>query len=224
MAEDVPDKEYVFTYLDAEGQPVQGKKVENFTGKAQVQYQKGETYDGMYVNGKREGEGEMIYGETGKKYKGEWKNDKKDGIGKMTYGEEAEYTGHFSEGKRSGEGVYKYLKTKDLYSGSWKNGKKHGKGTFIFYDTKMKIVGDWLNGQIVRGKWIFANGTYFEGKFENNYPKGEGVWHFINGNVTKGEFTHELKEIQGDGKTQDKKITVIDWKSEPETIHSEIYS
>ena len=37
----------------------------------------------------------------------------------------------------------------------------------------MKIVGDWFNGQVIKGKWIFANGTYFEGKFENNYPKGD---------------------------------------------------
>ena len=92
----------------------------------------------------------MIYGETGNKYEGEWKNNLKDGIGKMTFGTEAEYTGHFTQGKRCGEGVYKYLKTKDLYSGSWKNGLKHGKGTFIFYDTKMKIVGDWFNGQIIK--------------------------------------------------------------------------
>ena len=158
----------------------------------------------------------MTYGETGNKYEGEWKNNLKDGIGKMTFGTEAEYTGHFTQGKRSGEGVYKYLKTKDLYSGSWKNGLKHGKGTFIFYDTKMKLVGDWFNGQIIRGKWIFANGTYFEGKFENNYPKGEGIWHFINGNVVKGEFTHEIKQIESKAKEKEKKEIILDWKSELE--------
>ena len=63
----------------------------------------------------------------------------------MTFGGDGEYYGHFENGKRSVEGVYKYLKTKDLYSGSWKNDLKHGKGTFIFFDTKMKIVGDWVN-------------------------------------------------------------------------------
>ena len=30
----------------------------------------------------------------------------------------------------------------------------------------MKIVGNWFNGQIMEGKWIFSNGTYFEGKFD----------------------------------------------------------
>ena len=87
----------------------------------------------------------------------------------------------------------------------------------------MKIVGDWFNGQIIKGKWIFANGTYFEGKFENNYPKGEGVWHFINGNVVKGEFTHEIKEIEAKGKEKEKKETIIDWKSQTEQENEEYY-
>ena len=42
---------------------------------------------------------------------------------------------------------------------------------------------------------IFPNGTYFEGPFVNNYPKGEGVWHFINGNVVKGNFNKFLEFI-----------------------------
>ena len=216
-------KEYVITKILEDGTQNPEKSSEHYTGKAQVQYPNGDTYEGMFNDGVREGQGTMIYGESGNKYEGEWKKNLKDGIGKMTFGTEGEYTGHFTEGKRCGEGVYKYLKTKDLYSGSWKNGLKHGKGTFIFFATKMKIVGDWFNGQIIKGKWIFANGTYFEGKFENNYPKGEGVWHFTNGNVTKGEFTHELKEITGKGKEPDKQVTVIDWKSNPEGIKTEIY-
>ena len=216
-------KEYVITKIEEDGRTVQDKSSENYTGKAQVQYPNGDVYEGTFLNGVRDGKGTMTYAEQGTKYEGEWKNNLKEGIGKMTFGTEGEYTGHFVAGQRSGEGVYKYLKTKDLYSGSWKNGLKHGKGTFIFFDTKMKIVGDWFNGQIMKGKWIFANGTYFEGKFENNYPKGEGIWHFANGNIIKGEFTHELKEIAASGKQPPKQITVIDWKTDKIPINREIY-
>ena len=138
----------------------------------------------------------------------------------MTFGTVGEYYGHFEKGKRCGEGVYKYLKTKDLYSGNWKDGMKHGKGTFIFADTRMKIVGEWANGMIVTGKWIFANGTYFEVVFENNYPKGEGVWHFANGNIVKGEFTHELRDA-AEGDTQK---TVINWLSKQDEVNKEIYA
>ena len=216
-------KEYVITKIGEDGKTTQDKTSEDYTGRAQVQYPNGDVFDGFFLNGVRDGKGTMTYAEQGTKYEGEWKNNLKEGIGKMTFGTEGEYTGHFVAGQRNGEGVYKYLKTKDLYSGSWKNGLKHGKGTFIFYDTKMKIVGDWFNGQILEGKWIFSNGTYFEGKFENNYPKGEGIWHFINGNVIKGEFTHEVKELEEKAKEKAKKEIIIDWKSELEEEKEENY-
>ena len=200
-------KEYVITKYGDDGKPYQDKSSKDYTGKAQVQYTNGDTYDGDFKDGVRDGEGTYTYSEAGNKYEGQWKDNLKSGIGKMTFGGDGEYYGHFENGKRWGEGVYKYLKTKDLYSGSWKNGLKHGKGTFIFFDTKMKIVGDWSNGQIINGKWIFANGTYFEGLFENNFPKGEGLWHFYNGNVVKGEFTHEIKDVEG------KEDIFINWES-----------
>ena len=212
-------KEYVITKYGDDGKPYQDKSSKDYTGKAQVQYTNGDTYDGDFKDGVRDGEGTYTYSEAGNKYEGQWKDNLKSGIGKMTFGGDGEYYGHFENGKRWGEGVYKYLKTKDLYSGSWKNGLKHGKGTFIFFDTKMKIVGDWSNGQIINGKWIFANGTYFEGLFENNYPKGEGVWHFSNGNVVNGEFTHQLKDVE----VKDIQETFINWKSKVEKINPEIY-
>ena len=60
------------------------------------------------------------------------------------------------------------------------NAVKHAHGEFIFEKAKMKIAGEWENGKILKGKWIFPNGTYFEGPFINNFPKDEGVWYFTN--------------------------------------------
>jgi radial spoke head protein 1 len=37
----------------------------------------------------------------------------------------------------------------DVYSGQWKEGKKHGQGTYVFFQTGMKYVGKWSNGQLV---------------------------------------------------------------------------
>lgn len=209
MAEEQEQKEYIITKYPEDGsQPIQDKSSLDYTGRAQVQYPNGDIFDGFFQNGLKHGVGTYTYSD-GNKFEGEWKDNKKTGIGKMTYGAYAEYNGHFENGKRDGEGVYKFLKSGDLYSGSWKNGMKHGRGTFIFSDTRMKIVGDWSNGQITQGKWIFSNGTYFEGRFENNFPKGEGVWHFVNGNTVKGEFTQEMRDAVG----RDGKETVINWRT-----------
>jgi hypothetical protein len=32
----------------------------------------------------------------------------------------------------------------------------------------------WKEGKLVSGKWIYPNGTSYEGGFENNKPKGLG--------------------------------------------------
>ncbi len=73
--------------------------------------------------------------------------------------------------------------------GWWKYGSKEGIGTYVFYDTKMKIYGEYVNGNIERGKWIFPNGTFYEGAFQNNQPNGQGTWFFKNGNEATGSYT-----------------------------------
>ena len=77
----------------------------------------------------------------------------------------------------------------DVYSGNWKDGEKHGQGTYVFFETGMKFVGKWNNGQISQGEWKYPNGTKFTGKFDNNKPKGKGKWQFENGNVVEGEYS-----------------------------------
>lgn len=124
---------------------------------------------------------------------------------------EGEFFGRFENGKRHGEGVFHY-KNKDIYSGSWKYGKKDGHGTYIFDANRMKISGIWINGEIEKGKWIFPNGTYFEGNFEKNKPKGSGVWHFANGNRVDGEFHHsQIKDEE-----TDEMVTKISWETNAE--------
>ena len=40
----------------------------------------------------------------------------------------------------------------------------------------------------MNGRWIFPNGTYYEGSFSNNKPNGKGVWVFVNGNKVNGNY------------------------------------
>ena len=223
--EENPDENaYTITKYLEDGQTITEHNSRNYTGKASVVYATKDKYEGDFKDGLREGVGTYTYfKEEGpqNKYEGEWLQNKKHGIGKMIYGGVGEYFGRFENGKRHGEGVFKYKKNGNVYSGSWKYGVKHGHGEFIFEKTKMKIAGEWENGKILKGKWIFPNGTYFEGPFVNNFPKGEGVWHFTNGNTVKGSFGQELKdnpnpEENAEEGEDNSQITVINWVTDPQ--------
>jgi radial spoke head protein 1 len=180
-------------------------------------YPNGDIYDGYFKEGVRHtGEGQTgtytynKYGtEEGPKdtYKGSWANNDKNGIGVQVYTGVGQYHGYWKDGKRHGEGVMIY-ENQDVYSGQWKEGKKDGAGTYIFKQTGMKYVGTFKNGQMINGKWQYSNGTYFEGAFDNNQPKGQGSWHYENGNVVKGTYT-QIKRAD----TDEENAIKLTWKT-----------
>ena len=160
-----------------------------FTGQGTATYQNNDIYEGDFLSGIREGRGIYRYFEKGNKYEGEWKNNARHGIGKMLYAGIGEYHGYWENGKRHGEGVFTYEKTGDVYSGWWRFGQKNGHGTYVFKATGMKLVGTWDGSQMSKGQWIYPNGLYWQGSFENNMPMGAGTWYFKNGNTLEGEFS-----------------------------------
>ena len=168
-----------------------------FTGRALAKYPNGDSYHGYFIDGIREGNGLYHYAGRAEKYDGDWAKNVKHGIGRMTYFKEGEYNGYWENGRRHGEGVFTYANG-DVYSGWWKFGEKEGTGTYIFKSNGMKLYGDWTAGSITSGKWIYPNGMYYEGKFENNKPKGEGKWRFKNGNVLAGDYEQKKKELGED--------------------------
>ena len=72
----------------------------------------------------------------------------------------------------------------------------------------MKFVGKWKNGQMVSGKWRYPNGTYFEGAFDNNKPKGKGRWQFENGNSVLGEYV-QTRTAEEDSSTDNVKLSWV---------------
>ena len=64
-------------------------------------YQNGDSYEGDWVNGKRDGKGKMIYA-NGDAYEGDWVNGK----GKMIYANGDSYEGDWLNDKRDGKGKY----------------------------------------------------------------------------------------------------------------------
>ena len=50
-----------------------------------------------------------------------------------------------------------------------------------------------MKGQMISGKWQYVNGTFFQGNFDNNKPKGLGEWSFKNGNKVQGVYKQTRK-------------------------------
>ena len=81
----------------------------------------------------------------------------------------------------------------------------------------MKFVGAWSSGEFAKGKWVFPNGTSFDGEFSKNQPKGKGRWAFKKGNTVNGEYSHaatEEENAEGDKKMKIK----VNWKTDSEIV------
>ena len=168
------------------------KSSRGYTGQGTAYYENGDIYEGDFIDGIRSGTGIYRYMKSGHRYEGGWEENVRSGIGKMVYKGVGEYHGYWENGRRHGEGVFTY-KNGDVYSGWWTYGDKQGYGTYVFKETGMKMCGDWDKGNLQTGQWIYPNGVYFEGKFSNNKPQGEGMWYFRNGNSLKGTFEQKPK-------------------------------
>ena len=79
-------------------------------------------YDGEVTNGKKHGQGKIIY-QNGNIYEGAWNDDMKDGHGKMAISEPKVHLLYQ---------LYDY--PCNVYEGAYKDGEKNGQGRYIFSD------------------------------------------------------------------------------------------
>lgn len=142
------------------------------------------------------------------KFEGSYHEGKKNGIGKITFPNGDKYHGMWENDKIHGEGTYYYI-SGDIYSGEWKEGKKHGEGAYVFGQDKSQLVGTFENGNIIKGKWVFKDGTSWHGSFKNNKPIGQGIFYFPNGNQQSGEYV----EI-GDPEDEEAELK-LEWRGNP---------
>lgn len=177
-----------------------------FSGQGKAAYTNGDTYDGTYENGVRNGEGTYFYRNTRDKFTGTFVDNQKVGLGRVNYKAGGFYHGYFKDGKRNGEGTFQYP-NKDVYSGMWKDDKRHGKGTYVYSDTKYELKGTWKDGQIVQGTWTFTDGTRYVGSFQNSKPCGDGVWETCKGTIVEGAYVQQILPVSDEdaGKGKDGK-------------------
>ena len=112
------------------------------------------TFEGEYLNGKRNGKGKSYY-DNGKLYfEGEYLNGERNGKGKeyRYYNGELRFEGEYLNGKRNGKGK-KYNKYSRLkFEGEYLNGKKNGKGKEYNFYGNLIFEGEYLNGIKWSGK------------------------------------------------------------------------
>jgi radial spoke head protein 1 len=82
----------------------------------------------------------------------------------------------------------------------------------------MRLVVEWKDNKLVKGRWIFPNGTYYEGEFENNKPTKASRWYFKDGNNLQGNYNQTIIPQQRAGIfhliQDDKKLNIkLEWNS-----------
>eukprot|EP00434_Breviolum_minutum_P006765 symbB.v1.2.005969.t1/scaffold344.1/size224651/11 len=202
---------------------------QQFTGQGKAMYLTGDTYEGTFVEGLRAGKGLYVFKKNGDSYEGKYEENRKHGFGKMIYrnkiSEEDDppdenapprggsYLGNYTAGLRGcaanvnpdeapSEGTFTYVNG-DVYTGQWREGKKQGKGTYTFAKDQTQLVGEWEEGKITCGKWVFPNGTFYCGKFRYNKPFGKGVWVFKNGNQLTGDYVQKEQQAEDEPPADD---------------------
>ena len=120
-----------------------------------------------------------IFYSSGDKFEGFWNLGKLTGEGRKFCQNKDYYIGEFLEGKSSGFGKY-YHSDGTIYEGNWLNDQPHGNGKETFSDGS-KFIGSFYNGYKKKGKFIWIDGSFYDGEIKNNYFDGYGRFKWMEG-------------------------------------------
>lgn len=158
-------------------------------GQGTLMYADGGKYIGSWENDRKHGRGKNVWA-NGNEYDGEWKNNKRHGEGKLKYCDGGYYTGHWENDKKNGRGVNKWANG-DEYDGEWKDNKRHGQGT-MKYTNGSFYQGEWADDKR-EGKGInkSVNGEKYEGQWKSNMKHGHGVLHRADGSKQEATWSND---------------------------------
>ena len=170
------------------------------------------SYEGEWINGKREGLGILIKKDLAI-FIGEFIEDKVNGFGKLIEENGDEYIGYWKNSQAYGLGIYN-KKNIISYKGWWKKDKQNGFG--IEKWPKLEYYGEFINGNkeglgvlnikdgIYEGEmkdgnlngigcFIFKDKRNYEGEFINNKIEGHGILYWPDGKIFVGSFKDDLQ-------------------------------
>eukprot|EP00736_Rhodelphis_marinus_P014452 Rmarinus@m.475 len=169
MSDDEGEQQIIGTY---EGERNDKKQRH---GKGKATFPDESSYEGDYVEGKKQGYGVYTY-KDGSKYEGGWQNNLKHGEGTITYSDGSVFKGTFVNGKRAGVGEYAY-NNGDRYLGNWRHGLRSGEGLYKVAGSH-EIKGYWSGGGVKSVQWDVNGGFSYNGVMKNNAPADAGLWKF----------------------------------------------
>lgn len=170
--------------------PVKNESTE-LNGYHSVDYSDGASYEGNFVNGKRQGQGKLRYA-NGAYYEGGFYNDKWDGYGELTYANGNVYRGNFSNGLREDDNGVLVFADGTIHTGTFSNDKMTGYAEREYSNGVYK--GNFVNG-VRNGQGTFNwigdqwDGDYYDGEWKNDQRTGYGEYYdYSEDNLIEGTF------------------------------------
>ena len=145
----------------------------------------GYTYEGEFVNNKKEGLGTIIW-KDGCKYQGEFKNNQMHGYGIIEFSGDNYYQGEIKNGKMEGFGEFLWS-DKRKYIGNYKNDKRNGFGIYMSKINEIQYCSENENDQDA------YNISIFVGFWKNGNMDGLGM-KLINSDIKYGIWENGLKK------------------------------
>lgn len=117
----------------------------------------GSTYQGRFVNGRYDGEGELIYLD-GHRYKGGFAHGRFHGFGSEDWPNGDHYEGNFNSGHAEGRGTLWFEARRESYTGEFVAGRPHGQGQLTMHHTASDFTGTFAAGNPVTGELELRGG------------------------------------------------------------------
>jgi hypothetical protein len=163
-------------------------------GKGTYVFKSGSKYVGTFKDGEIHGVGALYYSD-GRRYNGQWLNRYQDGKGIMTYPDGTTIKGIWKGGEYYGEdGLAKadlpmiQNDVPDIQSGCIEGDCDNGYGKY-FYADGTKYQGKFTNGKKNGfGACWFANGEFYMGNWKDNYFHGAGTKYLASGDSLAGNW------------------------------------
>ena len=170
-------------------------------GQCTIIYNNKDKFVGHLKDGKKEGYGEQFYFNTGSTYKGFFRNNLFEGKGKIMNDNGYIFEGEFLGGLRHGDNCKEMKYGVRKYEGQFRRDKMNGKGIYEWYEGESK--GDIYNGEFKEdlfdglGTYKYSDGTIYIGEFSKGVKSGKGKTIYSDGSFHEGEYRNNTQSGQG---------------------------